>query len=67
MSYRAGDVISPKLDTFEPLNREMRHFIECCEKGVKPKTDGYNGLRVVKTLDAAETSLRKGGTIVELT
>ncbi len=66
LSYRSGDVVSPRLDTFEPLNREMRHFIECCESGATPKTDGRNGLRVVKTLQAAETSLRSGGKIVEL-
>ena len=66
LSYRAGDVISPRLDTFEPLNKEMRHFVECCEKGLTPKTDGRNGLRVVKALEAAETSLRSGGKVVEL-
>lgn len=66
LSYRTGDVLSPKLDTFEPLNFEMRHFVECCQTGQTPKTDGANGLRVVKTLDAAETSLKNGGKIVEL-
>ncbi|MBN1479536.1 gfo/Idh/MocA family oxidoreductase [candidate division KSB1 bacterium] len=66
LSYRSGDIISPRLDTFEPLNREMRHFVECCEKGLTPKTDGHNGLRVVKALDAAERSLRAGGKIVEI-
>jgi predicted dehydrogenase len=66
LSYRTGDIVSPRLDTFEPLNKEMRHFVECCESGATPKTDGYNGLRVVKALDAAERSLRNGGKIVEI-
>lgn len=66
LSYRSGDIVSPRLDTFEPLNREMRHFVECCENGLIPKTDGHNGLRVVKALDAAERSLRSGGKIVEI-
>lgn len=66
LSYRTGDVISPRLDTFEPLNYEMKHFIECCQKGTKPKTDGQNGLRVVRVLEAAEKSLRLGGKMIEI-
>ncbi|RPI03738.1 MAG: gfo/Idh/MocA family oxidoreductase [Calditrichaeota bacterium] len=66
LSYRTGDVVSPHLETFEPLNREMRHFIECCQKNLKPKTDGDNGLRVVAALEAAELSMRRGGVVVEL-
>ncbi len=66
LSYRAGDVISPRLDTFEPLSKEMRHFIECCEKNLRPRTDGYNGLRVVKALEAAELSMRNGGLVMEI-
>ncbi len=66
LSYRAGDVISPRLDTYEPLRKEMLHFIDCCENGTRPKTDGNNGLRVVKTLEAAEISLREGGRVVDI-
>jgi len=66
LSYRTGDVISPKLDTFEPLNEEMRHFVKCCEMGLTPRTDGYSGLRVIKALEAAETSLKNGGKVMEL-
>ncbi|MDQ7053965.1 MAG: Gfo/Idh/MocA family oxidoreductase [candidate division KSB1 bacterium] len=65
LSYRAGDVISPRLDTYEPLFKEMEHFLDCCETGQRPKTDGYNGLRVVKALEAAEKSLRNGSQVVE--
>ncbi len=66
LSYRAGDVISPRLDTYEPLRKEMLHFIECCSTGTTPKTDGANGLRVVKTLEAAEISLHEGGRVVAI-
>lgn len=65
LSYRAGDVISPYLETFEPLNVEMRHFIDCCLNHKKPKTDGYSGLRVVKALEAAEKSMRNNSIVVE--
>ncbi len=66
LSYRTGDVVSPRIDTYEPLFQEMSHFIECCQTGATPRTDGRNGLRVVKTLDAAERSLRSGGKVIEL-
>ncbi|RME00075.1 MAG: gfo/Idh/MocA family oxidoreductase [Calditrichaeota bacterium] len=66
LSYRAGDVISPRLDTYEPLFHEMQHFLDCCIRGDRPRTDGYNGLRVVKALEAAEKSLRSGSQVVEI-
>lgn len=66
LSYRAGDVVSPRLDTFEPLHMQMSHFIECCLTGKKPRTDGYSGLRVVKVLEAAEESLRRSSAVVEI-
>lgn len=61
LSYRMGDIVSPKLETYEPLFREVNHFLDCIETGKKPITDGYCGLRVVKALEAAEKSLKNGG------
>ena len=58
---RAGDVLIPKLDFVEPLKLECQHFIECIRTGQRPVTDGYDGLRVVKTLEAAQRSLAQGG------
>jgi predicted dehydrogenase len=66
LSYRAGDVVSPYLETFEPLNTEMRHFVDCCLNHKKPKTDGHSGLRVVKALEAAEKSMRNNSVVVEI-
>ena len=66
LSYRAGDVVSPYIETFEPLNKEMRHFIECCATNQTPLTDGFSGLRVVKALEAAENSLRNNSSVVEI-
>jgi predicted dehydrogenase len=67
LSYRAGDVLSPRLESFEPLNYEMKHFLDCCKNGKTPQTDGRNGLRVVKALEAAEKSLRNHSQVVEIT
>ena len=40
-----------------PLKEECQHFIECIEKGVKPLTDGYQGLKVVEVLEKIERLL----------
>src|SRR5712691_3564823 len=63
-SYRAGDIHSPRVAVTEPLQLEMRHFIECVRDGTRPRSDGEAGLRVVRVLDAGMRSLRSGGTRV---
>ena len=66
LSYRTGDIVSPRLDSYEPLFSEMQHFLECCENGATPRTDGENGLQVVKALEASETSLRENSRVVDI-
>jgi predicted dehydrogenase len=61
LSYRTGDVVSPKLENYEPLAAEIDHLLDCVEKGRTPSADGQSGLRVVKVLEAAERSLAAGG------
>lgn len=61
LSYRMGDIISPRIENTEPLRIEMEHFIECVRERKRPKTDGYKGLRVVKALQMAERSLVENG------
>lgn len=41
----------------EPLAAECRHFLECMATGAPPRTDGREGLRVLRVLEAAERSL----------
>jgi predicted dehydrogenase len=60
-SYRAGDIHSPRIAVTEPLQLEMRHFIECARDGKRPRSDGEAGLRVVRVLEAGMRSLRSGG------
>lgn len=43
----------------EPLKKELSHFVECVQTRKRPRTDGFEGLRVLKVLEAAEESLRK--------
>ncbi len=48
-------------DVKEPLNEECRHFIECIQTGAVPRTDGEEGLRVLKVLNACQSSLNQHG------
>jgi predicted dehydrogenase len=61
MVYRTGDIVSPKIENTEPLRLEAEHFLHSVCNGHRPVTDGEMGLRVVAVLDAAEASLREGG------
>lgn len=65
-SIRAGDLVIPSLQFSEPLQSECRHFIDCIQHGRKPLTDGLDGLKVVKVLEAAEHSLKNDGMTIDL-
>ncbi|PLX29439.1 MAG: oxidoreductase [Alphaproteobacteria bacterium] len=45
------------LENSEPLKLECAHFLESISKQTAPRTDGQEGLRVLKVLDAAQKSL----------
>ncbi len=49
--------ITPEYLTLEPLKLECQHFINCIRSGRKPKSDGVNGLEVVRILEEAERQL----------
>ncbi len=45
----------------EPLRLECSRFLECIKDRSSPQTDGEEGLRVLRILEAAENSLAQGG------
>jgi len=55
---RSGDIFSPQLSSAEPLRVECEHFVECVRTGATPRSDGRSGLRVVRVLEALQSSLR---------
>jgi predicted dehydrogenase len=65
-AYHYGSVISPYIRLDEPLRVECLHFMECVRERTPPLTDARNGLEVVKVIEAAQRSLREGGTLVAL-
>lgn len=45
----------------EPLRLECEHFIRCIVEGKRPPTDGDEGLRVLRVLNASQRSLNEEG------
>lgn len=66
LRVRSGDLYIPKLDLTEPLHYECAHFVECIRDNKTPRTDGENGLRVVRVLEAAQQSLAQNGATISL-
>jgi predicted dehydrogenase len=61
IGLRFGDITIPYIKVGEPLRHECSHFLECVRERKTPRSDGADGLRVVKVLAAAERSLKAGG------
>lgn len=55
-----ADCETVPLTEAEPLNLECRHFLESVASGETPRTDGREGLRVLRVLDAAQRSIETG-------
>jgi predicted dehydrogenase len=66
VSYRTGDMWSPKIEQCEALRLESSHFVDCVLNDKSPITDGVAGLRVVKMLEAANQSVAQRGRQIPL-
>jgi predicted dehydrogenase len=64
LSYRTGDVVSPKLDSYEPLHAELLDFAEMMRAGSPKREDTSLALDVVRVTEAAEISMGRGGVAV---
>lgn len=63
---RPKDAKPVDIQEIEPLRSECEHFIECIETRQKPLTNGDEGLRVLKVLEACQDSLSDGGKDIKL-
>jgi predicted dehydrogenase len=54
---RSGDIWSPHVSNEEPLRIECRHFVERIADGGQPRSGADSGLRVVRVLEALQSSL----------
>jgi len=55
--YREGDIIIPKVRNYEALALEANHIVSCVLGKDKPLVDGYDGLKVVRLLEACDKAI----------
>ena len=65
-AYHYGDMYVPYIKQEEPLKTECQHFLDCIKNGSPALTDGKQGLKLIRILEASTRSLKKGGAPVEL-
>jgi predicted dehydrogenase len=63
LSYRTGDIVSPRIEPCEPLLVELTDFCTAIRTGQQPRSDAELGLDVVAVIEAAERSLSVGGRV----
>jgi predicted dehydrogenase len=61
LSYRTGDIVTPRLDVAEPLRAELADFVAAIRSGSRPRSHIDLGVEVVRMVEAAEASLAQGG------
>jgi predicted dehydrogenase len=61
LSYRTGDIVSPRVDAIEPLALELRDFCKSVRVGAVPRSSAEVGLDVVRMIEAVEESLELQG------
>jgi predicted dehydrogenase len=66
LSYRTGDILSPKLSNDEPLAVQLGEFVTAMRTGQSPKHGSELALDVVRMIEAADSSLARGGDRVDL-
>ena len=65
LTYRTGDIISPKVAASEPLALELRDFHTSLREGRSPRSSAAIGLDVVRMMETVDRSLAAGGAPVQ--
>jgi len=66
LSYRSGDVVSPRIETYEPLGLELGDFVSAIRSGERMRFHTAVARSVVRIVEAADFSLKQGGQEVSL-
>ncbi|HET6448472.1 MAG TPA: Gfo/Idh/MocA family oxidoreductase [Conexibacter sp.] len=61
LSYRTGDILSPRVESYEPLSRELADFTSAVARGDLLREHAAFAQQVVRMTEAADQSLRSGG------
>src|SRR5437870_11299613 len=58
-----GEIVA--LEDREPLRAECQHFLDCVASRTSPVSNGEEGLRVLRVLDACQRAQQSGGVVLE--
>jgi predicted dehydrogenase len=67
LTYRTGDIVSPRVEAAEPLRLELSDFCAAIREGSSPRSDARLGLDVVRMIEAVDSSLSNDGARVAVT
>jgi predicted dehydrogenase len=66
LSYRTGDILSPRIEGSEPLGVELTDFVRAVKTGGETVASAALAKDVVRLAEAADESLRRGGESISL-
>jgi predicted dehydrogenase len=66
LSYRTGDILSPRVEVAEPIYRELEDFCLAILEDTTPRSSAKLGLDVVRMIEAVDASLASSGMPVEV-
>jgi predicted dehydrogenase len=61
MSYRTGDIVSPRVEPVEPVYLQMEDFCRAVREGTQPRSSAAIGREVIDVVEAVEQSLADNG------
>jgi predicted dehydrogenase len=61
LTYRTGDIVSPRIEAVEPLALEMEDFCAAVRHGIPMRSSPELGLEVISLLEAVDRSLDSHG------
>ena len=66
LSYRTGDIVSPRIEATEPIALELADFAAAIRSGARLVSSAQVGLDVIRTIEAVDRSLDNGGATVAI-
>ena len=66
LTYRTGDIVSPRIEATEPLALELSDFCSAIAGRSTPRSSHQLGLDVIQAIETVERSLDQGGSVARL-
>lgn len=63
---RDGDIVSPWVESSEPLKNQAAHFLACIHDETSPLCDGATACQVVRVMEAIDRSMQQKGAPVNV-